>query len=167
MKGQFLVLLAATVAIFLATGVATPKHLSAAPASTTQHRSPTVTGTALAPAGIRTATRRSAPTITRAATKSRTATITGAASPTVGVGKATRAGQITTTPVTGTATRTSAVRTPTLTATPCSCSGDLYNCKDFGSADDAQTCYEYCKARVGYDVHKLDRDNDGIACESR
>mgnify|MGYP005852127091 CR=1 FL=1 len=116
MKGQLLVLLAATVAIFLATGIATPKHLSAAPASTTQHRSPTVT---------------------------------------------------TTTPVTGTATRTSVVRTPTLTATPCSCSGDLYNCKDFGSADDAQTCYEYCKARVGYDVHKLDRDNDGIACESR
>jgi hypothetical protein len=50
---------------------------------------------------------------------------------------------------------------------PCSCSGDLYNCGDFGSHSFAQQCYNYCMSIVGYDIHGLDgNDNDGLACES-
>lgn len=65
--------------------------------------------------------------------------------------------------------------TPTITPTPwrppptpippCGCSGDLYDCTDFTTQVVAQACYDYCMQEVGYDVHKLDRDEDGIACE--
>lgn len=47
----------------------------------------------------------------------------------------------------------------------CDCSGNIYNCADFSTHSEAQTCYEYCKA-LGYgDIHWLDGDGDGIACE--
>lgn len=86
-------------------------------------------------------------------------------------------------PATATPTRTS-TGTPTKTATPiptatpsktptpqppggCSiCSYDAYNCSDFGTQAAAQACYNYCMAQVGYDVHQLDADDDGEACES-
>ena len=65
--------------------------------------------------------------------------------------------------------------TPTITPTPwrppptpiptCDCSGDIYNCPDFTTQAAAQACYDYCMQEVGYDVHKLDRDGDGMACE--
>lgn len=59
--------------------------------------------------------------------------------------------------------------TPTATITPtvgpCNCSGDLYNCPVFPSQIDAQACYAYCLLVVGVDVHDLDRDSDGLACE--
>ena len=42
------------------------------------------------------------------------------------------------------------------------CSFDAYNCGDFSTHDEAQSVYEAC----GNDVHRLDRDNDGLACES-
>jgi len=45
------------------------------------------------------------------------------------------------------------------------CHADLYNCSDFDSQADAQECYEYCLERTGRDIHCLDGDNDGIACE--
>lgn len=45
----------------------------------------------------------------------------------------------------------------------CSCSGNIYNCKDFKTHAEAQACFDYCGPR---DVHKLDRDKDGVACES-
>lgn len=50
----------------------------------------------------------------------------------------------------------------------CDCSGDSYNCKDFPLSNGvtAQKCYDYCKAQGKGDVHKLDRDKDGLACES-
>jgi len=48
---------------------------------------------------------------------------------------------------------------------PCSCSGNLYNCPDFPTHAAAQACYNYCLKQVGYDVHWLDADNDGLACE--
>lgn len=48
----------------------------------------------------------------------------------------------------------------------CDCSGNIYNCSDFGTQRKAQRCYEYCLKQRGYDVHKLDRDKDRIACES-
>jgi len=65
--------------------------------------------------------------------------------------------------------------TPTITPTPwrppptpmptCDCSGDVYNCVDFNTQAEAQACFDYCMQVVGYDIHKLDRDADGIACE--
>lgn len=42
------------------------------------------------------------------------------------------------------------------------CSFDAYNCGDFSTHNEAQSVYEAC----GGDVHGLDRDNDGLACES-
>ena len=47
----------------------------------------------------------------------------------------------------------------------CSCSGNIYNCADFGSHREAQACYEKCGG-VDNDVHQLDRDLDGLACET-
>lgn len=53
-------------------------------------------------------------------------------------------------------------------AAVCSCSGDLYNCTNgsFNTRAQAQACFEYCMSTVGYDVHRLDNDNDGLICES-
>jgi len=49
---------------------------------------------------------------------------------------------------------------------PCSCTGPDLNCSDFGSHASAQNCFEYCKDNGYGDVHNLDGDNDGSACES-
>ncbi len=63
-------------------------------------------------------------------------------------------------------------RVPIPTATPtespgvCECYANLYNCSDFTTQAAAQACFDHCMAEVGYDVHQLDADNDGIACES-
>ena len=43
----------------------------------------------------------------------------------------------------------------------CSCSGDSYNCSDGG----AVACFHYCQSIGAGDPHRLDRDNDGAACE--
>lgn len=48
----------------------------------------------------------------------------------------------------------------------CSCSGNLYNCADFSSHASAQACYNYCISIGRGDVHRLDADSDGSACES-
>ncbi len=48
----------------------------------------------------------------------------------------------------------------------CQCSGVDYDCGNFSSWSAAEACFSYCLQTVGYDVHRLDRDNDGIACES-
>ena len=44
--------------------------------------------------------------------------------------------------------------------------GNLYNCSDFGSQRAAQACFDWCMQEVGTDVHQLDADGDGVACES-
>lgn len=49
--------------------------------------------------------------------------------------------------------------------TVCSCRSDRYNCTDFKTRREAREKYECCINKVGYDVHNLDRDSDGIACE--
>jgi hypothetical protein len=46
----------------------------------------------------------------------------------------------------------------------CDCSGNLFNCADFASPYDAQACFNFCGG-VANDVHGLDRDGDGNACE--
>ena len=45
------------------------------------------------------------------------------------------------------------------------CSGNIYNCGDFLTHTDAQAAFEVCGGPTT-DIHRLDRDNDGIACES-
>jgi LysM repeat protein len=47
----------------------------------------------------------------------------------------------------------------------CECSSNLFDCEDFASPWVAQACFEHCRAVVGRDVHWLDRDGDGLACE--
>lgn len=48
----------------------------------------------------------------------------------------------------------------------CDCSYDRYNCGDFTTQAQAQECYDYCVAQGAGDIHRLDQDNDGVACES-
>lgn len=55
---------------------------------------------------------------------------------------------------------------PTEAPAVCSCGGNLYNCGDFGTHSRAQACYEYCRAQGFGDVHQLDGDDDGSACET-
>jgi hypothetical protein len=47
----------------------------------------------------------------------------------------------------------------------CSCGGDTLNCSDFSSHSSAQACFNYCVSVGRGDIHRLDRDNDGSACE--
>lgn len=57
---------------------------------------------------------------------------------------------------------------PTAAGSTCDCDhGNTLNCDDFSDIQgwDAQACYLRCKELKGADVHGLDRDNDGSACE--
>lgn len=47
----------------------------------------------------------------------------------------------------------------------CPCSDDTLNCPSFASGFAAQACFEKCMEERGIDVHKLDADKDGSACE--
>jgi hypothetical protein len=59
------------------------------------------------------------------------------------------------------------VATPTVSpAGPCACTGNLYNCPDFGSQAEAQACFDWCVSLGAGDVHQLDSNEDGVACES-
>lgn len=49
---------------------------------------------------------------------------------------------------------------------PCSCEGNLYNCVDFSTQAEAQTCYDFCLTQTGQDIHRLDGRGDGRACRS-
>lgn len=73
------------------------------------------------------------------------------------------------TPVPATAAPTSApavLPTSPPVAAVCDCSGNLYNCSDFSTHRQAQACYDYCVSQSRGDIHRLDGDNDGVACES-
>jgi hypothetical protein len=50
-------------------------------------------------------------------------------------------------------------------AKTCDCSKDLYNCADFSTTSEAQSCYDYCVSKGNGDVHRLDTDHDSLACE--
>jgi len=52
------------------------------------------------------------------------------------------------------------------TPAPCDCSGPDLNCSDFSTHAEAQACYEHCLQQGYGDIHGLDGDDDGIACES-
>ncbi|MGE4554919.1 MAG: excalibur calcium-binding domain-containing protein, partial [Candidatus Paceibacterota bacterium] len=45
------------------------------------------------------------------------------------------------------------------------CSYNAYNCSDFKTQAEAQAVFEYCGG-VNNDVHQLDKNHDGVACES-
>jgi hypothetical protein len=44
------------------------------------------------------------------------------------------------------------------------CRHNAYNCRDFGTQFEAQAAYQACSGRRN-DVHRLDEDRDGFACE--
>lgn len=46
------------------------------------------------------------------------------------------------------------------------CSYDLYNCNSFESQEEAQTLYDLCIEYGTIDIHRLDNNNNGVACES-
>ncbi|MGB1287297.1 MAG: hypothetical protein ACPG7F_12230 [Aggregatilineales bacterium] len=51
-------------------------------------------------------------------------------------------------------------------ASACSCAANTLNCDDFTTGQDANACYNKCIAETGRDVHGLDGNDDGLACES-
>jgi hypothetical protein len=51
------------------------------------------------------------------------------------------------------------------TGAVCSCKSDQFNCKSFGSQSAAQACFAYCVNQGKGDIHKLDGNNDGLACK--
>lgn len=48
----------------------------------------------------------------------------------------------------------------------CDCTGNLYDCSDFRTKEEAQACHDYCVSITGGDVHNLNGDSDGDTCES-
>jgi len=57
------------------------------------------------------------------------------------------------------------VPTPTPT-TDCDCDSNTYNCSDFSTHAEAQALHDCCMQKVGSDIHGLDGDDDGSACET-
>jgi micrococcal nuclease len=49
---------------------------------------------------------------------------------------------------------------------PCACTANLLNCSDFTTHAEAQACYAYCVNQGVGDIHRLDGNGDGMACES-
>jgi len=49
------------------------------------------------------------------------------------------------------------------TSSEYNCESDTYNCDDFVTQAEAQEVLEYCGED---DIHRLDADNNGMACES-
>lgn len=47
----------------------------------------------------------------------------------------------------------------------CDCSGDTLNCGDFSSPSSAQACMDYCISIGRGDIHNLDGNANGLACE--
>jgi hypothetical protein len=50
-------------------------------------------------------------------------------------------------------------------AAPCSCSSNIMDCSNFDTHATAQTCFDYCKSQGAGDIHELDADGNGLACE--
>jgi hypothetical protein len=48
----------------------------------------------------------------------------------------------------------------------CGCTENSYDCSDFNTQIQAQACFDYCITQEKGDIHKLDKNGDGIACES-
>lgn len=115
---------------------ATPTNTAAPPLLTVATNTPLPTATA-----TNTRTQTPTPTITPTGTQTSTPTATG-----------------------------TATQTPTATATTIpvvyECSFDAYNCSSFQTQPEAQAVFDYCFDLGFGDVHGLDGDNNGLACES-
>lgn len=72
--------------------------------------------------------------------------------------------QVSPTPISPTTAPTLLSPTPTPELSGITCEKDTYNCSDFKTQAEAQAVFEYCGG-VDNDIHNLDRDHDGIACE--
>jgi hypothetical protein len=50
----------------------------------------------------------------------------------------------------------------------CDCSGDTLDCLGniFANRAQAQQCFEYCFRQTGRDIHLLDPNGNGMACEN-
>ena len=46
------------------------------------------------------------------------------------------------------------------------CEENVYNCGDFKTQSEAQEVYDTCNTSENRDRHGLDRDGDGVACQS-
>ena len=46
------------------------------------------------------------------------------------------------------------------------CEENLYNCSNFSTQEEAQEVYDTCYTAERPDRHGLDRDGDGVACQS-
>lgn len=79
-------------------------------------------------------------------------------------------------PTTTTMSTTTTTLSPTTTILPTTtttisppgeiiCSYNAYNCSNFKTHAEAQAVFEYCGG-VNNDIHRLDADKDGLACES-
>ena len=49
--------------------------------------------------------------------------------------------------------------------TECTCTANTLNCSDFDTHSEAQACFQQCGG-ISNDIHRLDGDSDGSACES-
>jgi uncharacterized repeat protein (TIGR01451 family) len=48
----------------------------------------------------------------------------------------------------------------------CTCAADTLNCPNFSTQPEAQTCFDLCVNQGKGDIHGLDDDDDGLACEA-
>ena len=79
-----------------------------------------------------------------------------------------KTGQASSPPIAGiakTVTTQQAVSTQSSGGAVCDCLYNRYNCKDFSGHTAAQACYDYCTSLGKGDIHQLDGDKNGIACE--
>jgi len=58
-----------------------------------------------------------------------------------------------------------AARPPQQAEDACYCSSDIYNCNNFQYQQEAQACYDDCQAQGRGDIHELDSNSNGLACE--
>jgi hypothetical protein len=54
---------------------------------------------------------------------------------------------------------------PSPAAFACTCDYDRFKCDSFETQEEAQGSFQYCIDESAGDIHKLDGDNDGVACE--
>ncbi|MFA7286308.1 MAG: YHYH domain-containing protein [Patescibacteria group bacterium] len=62
------------------------------------------------------------------------------------------------------ARETARATSPSVEPSAAVCNFDLYNCSDFASGEKAQATFLVCGG-INKDIHQLDKDNDGLACE--
>ena len=116
------------------------------------------------------ATLASSPTLAPTATITPTQTARPTALPT-------RAPTFTVAPTMAASPTSKPASTPTLVPTvaptnlpapaPCNCSVSDYDCKDFHSQREAQTCFDFCGGSAANNIWRLDgNDHDGKVCES-